>query len=97
MGRQANLSGLVTNFDRGRSHVLSQVVERVGCICSVGRSVRTLQQLLTTSAGGDAGSNISPDTMLHSTLHCRAPRSTRSWITPSFGSREQIKGAHWPL
>ena len=40
MGRQANLSSAVTNFDRAVSRTLSQVVERVGRICSVGRSVR---------------------------------------------------------
>ena len=40
MGRQANLSGAVINFDRAVGRTLSQVVERVGRICSVGHSVR---------------------------------------------------------
>ena len=74
MGRQANLSGAVINFDRAVGRTLSQVVERVGVgrICSVGHSVRAATP--PTCAGGRARS-ISPD--MSSTRRCAAACHTR--------------------
>ena len=84
MGRQANLSGVVINFDRavGRTLLAGRGTRRPHLLR---RTLGARKQLLP--AGGGAGSNISPDMILNLQLHGRVPHSTRSWITPSFASR----------